>query len=136
MGGVKRNDQLLSCFKAYDIRGQVPDQLNDDIAYRLGRAYGQFMKSGTVVVGRDVRLSSPGIAASLTRGLTESGSDVIDIGLCGTEEVYFHNDADEVIERIFAHMRLHTPKSTVRTGLVSNLPSGASICALQTRSRC
>lgn len=82
--------QFLSCFKAYDIRGRVPDQLNDDIAYRIGRAYGVYMKPGTVVVGYDVRLSSPGIAASLTKGLTESGSDVIDIGLCGTEEVYFH----------------------------------------------
>ena len=51
--------QLISCFKAYDIRGQVPDQLNDDIAYRVGRAYGQFMKPETVVVGHDVRLSSP-----------------------------------------------------------------------------
>lgn len=81
--------QSLSCFKAYDIRGRVPDQLNDDIAYKIGRAYGQFLKSTRVVVGYDVRLSSPGLAVSLSNGLAESGSDVIDIGLCGTEEVYF-----------------------------------------------
>uniref|UniRef100_UPI00272DCBF7 phosphomannomutase n=1 Tax=Geoalkalibacter sp. TaxID=3041440 RepID=UPI00272DCBF7 len=76
-------------FKAYDIRGRLPDELNEDIAYRIGRAYAQFLGPREVVVGRDVRLSSPALCAALARGLTEGGADVVDIGLCGTEEVYF-----------------------------------------------
>ncbi len=79
----------LTCFKAYDIRGSVPEQLNDDIAYRLGRAFSAEFAPRMVVVGRDVRLESPSLAAALTRGLNEGGADVLDIGLCGTEEVYF-----------------------------------------------
>ena len=80
---------ILSCFKAYDIRGRVPDQLNNDTAYRIGRSYSQFLKPQKVVVGHDIRLSSPDLTASLIRGIADNGSDVIDIGLCGTEEVYF-----------------------------------------------
>ncbi|MCC7516470.1 MAG: phosphomannomutase CpsG [Pseudomonadales bacterium] len=79
----------ISCFKAYDIRGRVPDQLNEDIAYRIGRAFVQFLGAKSVVVGHDIRLSSPALSAALVRGLREQGADVIDIGLCGTEEVYF-----------------------------------------------
>jgi len=85
------------CFKAYDIRGQVPSQLNDDIAYRIGRALVLELSGKAIVVGRDMRLESPGLAAALIRGITEAGADVIDIGLCGTEEVYFatsHYKAD------------------------------------------
>ncbi|MGW8187272.1 MAG: phosphomannomutase CpsG [Desulfobacterales bacterium] len=87
----------ISCFKAYDIRGRIPDQLNDDVAYRIGRAYAQFLLPRTVVVGQDVRPTSPALTAALIKGLTEGGADVLDIGLCGTEEVYFatsHAKAD------------------------------------------
>jgi len=79
----------LTCFKAYDIRGRIPDQLNEDVAYRIGRAYGQCIRPRMVVVGYDVRLDSAALASALSKGLTDSGSDVINIGLCGTEEVYF-----------------------------------------------
>ncbi len=79
----------FTCFKAYDVRGRIPDQLNEDIAYRIGRAYAAFLKPHKVVVGHDIRLSSRGICDALTRGLTDSGVDVCDIGLCGTEEIYF-----------------------------------------------
>ncbi|MDG5467613.1 phosphomannomutase [Deltaproteobacteria bacterium IMCC39524] len=79
----------ISCFKAYDIRGRLPDQLNEDVAYRIGRAFAQFLKPKQVVVGQDVRPSSPALTAALVKGLTEGGADVLDIGLCGTEEVYF-----------------------------------------------
>jgi phosphomannomutase len=79
----------LSCFKAYDIRGRMPDQLNENIAYRVGLAFVTFTSARSVVVGRDVRLSSPALCDALTRGLREAGADVFDIGLCGTEEVYF-----------------------------------------------
>jgi phosphomannomutase/phosphomannomutase/phosphoglucomutase len=79
----------LSCFKAYDIRGRLPDELNEDIAYRIGRAYAEYLKPGRVVVGRDVRLSSAALCAALANGLRDGGTDVFDIGLCGTEEIYF-----------------------------------------------
>ncbi|MGW8313868.1 MAG: phosphomannomutase, partial [Desulfuromonadales bacterium] len=79
----------ISCFKAYDIRGRIPDQLNEEIAYRIGRAFAQFLQPGSVVVGQDVRITSPALTAALVHGLTEGGTDVFDIGLCGTEEVYF-----------------------------------------------
>lgn len=79
----------LSCFKAYDVRGRLPDQLNTDIAYRIGRAYAQYLKPKTVVVGYDIRLTSLELSRSLIEGLTDAGADVVDIGECGTEEVYF-----------------------------------------------
>ena len=80
---------MLKCFKAYDIRGRVPDELNEDVAYRIGRAFAQILQPEEVVVGRDVRLDSPLLAAAVARGLNDGGAGVIDIGLCGTEEVYF-----------------------------------------------
>lgn len=79
----------IDCFKAYDVRGRVPDQINEDIAYRIGRAFVQFLGAKSVVVGHDIRLSSPQLSAALVRGLRDQGADVIDIGLCGTEEIYF-----------------------------------------------
>ena len=79
----------ISCFKAYDLRGRIPSELNNDVAYRVGRAYAQFLSPRRVVVGRDIRLSSEGLVRVLTRALTEAGVDVFDIGLCGTEGVYF-----------------------------------------------
>lgn len=80
---------MLKCFKAYDVRGRVPDELDDDLAYRIGRAFGQFLAACDVVIGRDVRLESPALASALARGLNDAGAGVVDIGLCGTEEVYF-----------------------------------------------
>ena len=79
----------ITCFKAYDVRGRVPDQLNEDIARRIGRAYAEIIKPQQVVVGHDIRLSSEAIKAALTEGLLEQGVDVYDIGLCGTEGIYF-----------------------------------------------
>lgn len=79
----------LECFKAYDIRGRVPDQLNAEIAYRIGRAYVDWLQPRDVVVGYDVRLTSPQISEALGAGLMDGGANVHDIGLCGTEEVYF-----------------------------------------------
>jgi phosphomannomutase len=87
----------INCFKAYDIRGRVPDQLNEDIAYRIGRASALYLEPKVMVVGHDIRLSSRALCDALTQGLLDGGADVIDIGLCGTEEVYFatsHLNAD------------------------------------------
>ena len=81
--------KAITCFKAYDARGKVPNELNEEIAYRVGRAYAEFIKPEQVAVGRDVRLSSESLFAALCAGLTDSGVDVLDLGLCGTEHVYF-----------------------------------------------
>ena len=79
----------LSCFKAYDVRGRVPEELNDEIAYRIGRAYAAFLAPARVAVGRDIRFSSLPLAEALTAGLNAGGAEVWDLGLCGTEQVYF-----------------------------------------------
>ena len=79
----------LNCFKAYDIRGRIPDELNEDLAYRIGRAYAVTVQPRRAAVGHDVRLSNPTLATALANGLLDSGVDVLDIGLCGTEEIYF-----------------------------------------------
>ncbi|MGH8283871.1 MAG: phosphomannomutase [Gammaproteobacteria bacterium] len=80
---------LLSSFKAYDVRGRVPDDLNEDVAWRIGHAYAQLFRPQRVVIGRDVRLSSTALATAVSDGVRAAGADVLDIGQCGTEEVYF-----------------------------------------------
>ena len=79
----------LSCFKAYDIRGRLGDELDEEIAYRIGRAYGETMQPAAVVVGGDVRATSEALKMALADGLLDSGVNVIDIGCVGTEEIYF-----------------------------------------------
>ncbi len=96
----------ITCFKAYDIRGRVPDQLNEDIAWRIGRAFAQFLSPQQVVVGYDIRLSSPTLCDALCKGLVESGVEVLNIGQCGTEEIYFatsHLQADGGIAVTASH---------------------------------
>ncbi len=82
----------LPAFKAYDIRGRVPEELNEDLARRIGVALSDQIGPGAVVVGHDVRLTSPALQDALAAGLRSAGREVIDIGLCGTEEVYFQTD--------------------------------------------
>lgn len=84
-----RQPSAISGFKAYDYRARIPGELNPAVAYRIGRAYAEFLKPRRVIVGRDIRLSSAELCEALTRGLLDSGVDVYDIGLCGTEGVYF-----------------------------------------------
>jgi phosphomannomutase len=79
----------LACFKAYDVRGRVPDELNPELAYRLGVAYAERFQPARVALGRDVRLTSESLLCALAQGLNQGGADVLDLGLCGTEEVYF-----------------------------------------------
>ncbi len=96
----------LTCFKAYDIRGELGKELNEDIAYRIGRAYGEFLKPKKVVVGGDVRLTSESLKLALANGLMDAGTDVLDIGLSGTEEIYFatfHLGVDGGIEVTASH---------------------------------
>jgi phosphomannomutase len=96
----------LTCFKAYDIRGKLGEELNEDIAYRIGRAYAQHLTPRKVVVGADVRLTSEALKLALANGLMDGGADVIDIGMTGTEEVYFaafHLDVDGGVEVTASH---------------------------------
>ncbi|MBL6894648.1 MAG: phosphomannomutase CpsG, partial [Porticoccaceae bacterium] len=96
----------LTCFKAYDIRGQLGTELDEDIAYRIGRAYAEFLKPKNVVLGGDVRLTSESLKLALSNGIRDAGSDVIDIGMVGTEQVYFatsHLQAGGGIEVTASH---------------------------------
>jgi phosphomannomutase len=79
----------FSAFKAYDVRGRIPDEINEQMARDIGRAYAAFVKPQRVIVGRDIRASSEALSAALAEGLNAAGVDVLDIGLCGTEGVYF-----------------------------------------------
>ena len=79
----------IDCFKAYDIRGQIPNQLNPDVAYRIGNATAEYLGAKRIVVGRDIRLSSEELTNAVCKGLTDAGVEVLDIGLGGTEMVYF-----------------------------------------------
>jgi phosphomannomutase len=86
----------ITCFKAYDLRGRVPEELNEDVAYRVGRAFAEFLTRETpgggrkkFALGHDIRLTSQAISNAVARGIMDAGADVYDIGLCGTEEIYF-----------------------------------------------
>ncbi|QJD58655.1 phosphomannomutase CpsG [Pseudomonas sp. gcc21] len=96
----------LTCFKAYDIRGQLGTELNEDIAYRIARAFAKWLKPKRIVLGGDVRETSPQLKAALANGLRDEGVNVLDLGLAGTEEVYFatfHLGVDGGIEVTASH---------------------------------
>ena len=96
----------LTCFKAYDIRGKLDTELNEEIAYKVGRAYGQIYQAKTIVVGCDIRLSSEALKQATIKGLNDAGVDVLDLGMTGTEEVYFaafHLDVQGGIEITASH---------------------------------
>ena len=76
-------------FKAYDIRGIYPTELNEDVAYLIGRAFASFLQVDTVIVGRDMRVSGPAVFEAVTRGLMDQGADVINIGMVSTDQYYF-----------------------------------------------
>ena len=96
----------LSCFKAYDVRGKIGSELTEEIAYRIGRAFAQHLNAKCIVVGGDIRLTSESFKKALTKGILDFGADVIDIGMTGTEEIYFaafHLDVDGGIEVTASH---------------------------------
>ena len=76
-------------FKAYDIRGIVPEEVNEDLAYRLGRALAWYLKAKKLVVGHDIRLSGPALSQAAVDGMRDAGAQVLDLGQCGTEMIYF-----------------------------------------------
>ncbi len=96
MSSNPANPTKPACFKAYDIRGKVPGELNVDLAYRIGLSTARFLKAKKMVVGRDCRLSSQELCEALSRGLTDGGVDLLDIGVCGTEMVYYTTFAKEL----------------------------------------
>lgn len=112
----------LACFKSYDIRGKLEIELTEDIAYRIGFAYAQFLKARSLVVGSDARHSSEPLKQALARGIMDAGTDVIDLGMTGTEEVYFaafHLDVDGGIEVTASHNPIdYNGMKLVRKGAV------------------
>lgn len=102
----------LSCFKAYDIRGNVPTELNIDLVYKIAKAYVAVFSPKKMIIGRDGRLESPEISNAFCNGLLDCGVDVIDIGLCGTEEVYFHtfNQKENGVDGGVMVTASHNPK--------------------------
>lgn len=100
------SERQIDCFKAYDVRGRLGIELDEDVAWRIGRAFAQGRGAKQVIVGRDSRETSPALARALIRGLNEGGADVRDLGLAGTEEMYFataHFGADGGIEVTASH---------------------------------
>ena len=81
--------QPLTCFKAYDVRGELGVDFDTDIAYRIGRSIAQHFRAKTIVIGRDARKTSPELAAAVAHGINDCGADVLDLGLCGSEEMYW-----------------------------------------------
>lgn len=79
----------LSCFKAYDVRGKIDVEIDEDVAYRVGRAVAQQLKAKSIVVGYDARSTSADYAAAVGRGVCDAGADVLSIGMAGTEEMYW-----------------------------------------------
>ncbi len=123
---------MLTCFKAYDIRGKLGEELNEDIARRIGRAYGEFLKPKTIVLGGDVRLTSETLKLALAKGLQDAGVDVLDIGMSGTEEIYFatfHLGVDGGIEVTASHNPMdYNGMKLVREGLARS--AGIPDCAM------
>ena len=96
----------ITCFKAYDIRGRLIEQLDEDVAYRIGRAYAEYLNANEVVIGGDVRLTSEPLKLALAAGLIDGGAKVLDLGMTGTEEIYFatkHLGVDGGIEVTASH---------------------------------
>ena len=122
-----RRDVTLTCFKSYDIRGRLGPELNEAVAALIGRAFGQTLGARRVVLGRDCRASSQALAAAVAIGLREAGAEVLDLGLCGTEEVYFATDhlgADGGIEVTASHNPVdYNGMKLVKTGAAPLEPS-------------
>jgi phosphomannomutase len=123
-------------FKAYDVRGIYPDELDEDGAYAIGRAYVEEFEPRTIAVGRDMRLSSPSMAEAIMRGAADAGADVVDLGLVGTEMVYFavgELDLEGGVMVTASHNpKEYTGMKVVRRGA---LPVGGDSGLLEIRAR-
>ena len=123
-------------FKAYDVRGLYPTELDEDGAYRVGRAYVEHFEPRTIAVGRDMRLSSPTMAAAVIEGAADGGADVVDIGLVGTEMVYFAV-ADGELDGGICVTASHNPKDYTGMKIVRRgaLPVGGDSGLMEIRER-
>jgi phosphomannomutase len=123
-------------FKAYDVRGIYPRELDEDGAYAIGRAYVEQFEPRRIAVGRDMRVSSPSMAAALIRGATDGGADVLDLGLVGTEMVYFAVGELELDGGV-AVTASHNPKEYTGMKIVRRgaLPVGGDSGLLDIRDR-
>ena len=89
MNKLSGSDKELSCFKAYDIRGKANIDIDEDIVYRIGRALTQHFEAKSVIIGYDARETSPTFSSAIAKGIQDSGANAINIGLSGTEEMYW-----------------------------------------------
>src|SRR5437588_8605742 len=123
-------------FKAYDVRGIYPAELDEEGAYAIGQAYGQEFEPRRIAVGRDMRLSSPAMADAVMRGAAEAGADVVDLGLVGTEMVYFAV-GELGLEGGIAVTASHNPKEYTGMKIVRRgaLPVGGDSGLLDIRTR-
>ena len=123
-------------FKAYDVRGIYPEELDDEGAYAIGRAYVQQFEPRRIAVGRDMRLSSPQIAAAVMRGAADEGAEVLDLGLVGTEMVYFAVGELELDGGVMVTAS-HNPKEYTGMKIVRRgaLPVGGESGLLDVRDR-
>src|ERR1700693_2560776 len=121
-------------FKAYDIRGIYPEEINAGVAYAIGRAYVQQFEPRRIAVGRDMRLSSPQIAEAVVRGAADEGAEVLDLGLVGTEMVYFAV-GDLALDGGIAVTASHNPKEYTGMKIVRRgaLPVGGESGLLDVR---
>jgi phosphomannomutase len=123
-------------FKAYDVRGVYPTELDEDGAYAIGHAYVEQFEPKKIAVGRDMRLSSPSMAASVIRGAADAGCDVLDLGLVGTEMVYFAVGELELDGGVMVTAS-HNPKDYTGMKIVRRgaLPVGGELGLLEIRDR-
>src|SRR5918992_3424954 len=123
-------------FKAYDVRGLYPAELDEDGAYRIGRAYVEHFEPRSIAVGRDMRVSSPSMAAAAIEGAADGGADVLDLGLVGTEMVYFAV-GELALEGGIAVTASHNPKEYTGMKIVRRgaLPVGGDSGLLDVRDR-
>src|ERR1041384_1900890 len=123
-------------FKAYDVRGLYGEELDEDGAYAIGRAYVEVFSPGRIAVGRDMRVHAPAMAAAVVRGASEAGAEVVDIGMVGTEMLYFavgEHDLDGGIAVTASHNpKEDTGMKIVRAGA---LPGGGESGLLDVRDR-
>jgi phosphomannomutase len=123
-------------FKAYDVRGLYPTEIDEDGAYRIGRAYVEQFSPATIAVGRDMRISSPSIATAVREGAADGGADVLDLGLVGTEMVYFAV-GELGLDGGIAVTASHNPKQYTGMKIVRHgaLPVGGESGLLDVRDR-
>src|SRR6476469_1034176 len=115
---------LAAIFQAYDVRGTYPDEIDDDLARRVGNAFARFTGADTLLVGHDMRPSSPGLADAFTEGATLAGADVVQIGLCSTDVVYFASGRLDAPGAMFTASHNHAQYNGIKLCRAGAAPVG------------